>query len=99
MKLDAVPLSARTNNLALLTDLYQVTMAYGYWKSGTAEREAIFHLSFRNNPFRGGFSVACGLAQVIEFMQAFKFDENDLNYLAGMKGNDGHPLFETGFFD
>ena len=45
-------------SLALLTDLYQLTMAYGYWKLGTADKEAVFHLSFRKNPFAGGYSVA-----------------------------------------
>jgi len=41
-------------SLALLTDLYQLTMAYGYWKTGRADREAVFHLFFRKNPFQGG---------------------------------------------
>jgi len=36
-------------SLTLLTDLYQLTMAYGYWKHGIAEREAVFHLFFRNH--------------------------------------------------
>ncbi|EEF61874.1 nicotinate phosphoribosyltransferase [Pedosphaera parvula] len=99
MKLEHVPLSAAGNNLVLLTDLYQLTMAYSYWKTGNAEREAVFHLSFRNNPFHGGFSVACGLAQAAEFIKAFKFSEGDLSYLAEMRGNDDKPLFETAFFD
>ena len=43
---------------ALLTDLYQLTMAYGYWKSGRAEREAVFHLLFRKSPFQCGFTLA-----------------------------------------
>ena len=51
------------HSLALLTDLYQLTMAYGYWKLGRADREAVFHLSFRKNPFGGGYAVACGLAR------------------------------------
>jgi nicotinate phosphoribosyltransferase len=42
------------NSLALLTDLYQLTMAYGYWKTGMADREACFHLTFRKPPFAGG---------------------------------------------
>ena len=40
----------------MLTDLYQLTMAYGYWKSGRAEREAVFHLFFRKAPFNGGYA-------------------------------------------
>ena len=48
--------------LMLLTDLYQLTMAYGYWKTGTAEREAVYQLFFRANPFGGGYTIAAGLS-------------------------------------
>ena len=54
-------------SLALLTDLYQLTMAYGYWKTGVAEREGVFHLFFRKHPFQGGYTVAAGLEQVLDF--------------------------------
>src|SRR5881275_163999 len=66
---------------ALLTDLYQLTMAYGYWKSGRAEREAVFHLFFRNSPFQCGFTLTAGLAPTIEFLQAFQFTEDDRAFL------------------
>ena len=46
---------------ALLTDLYQLTMAYGYWKTDRVDQEAVFHLHFRKQPFAGGFTLACGL--------------------------------------
>jgi nicotinate phosphoribosyltransferase len=85
--------------LGLLTDLYQLTMAYGYWKSGTAEREAAFHLFFRKHPFHGGFTLACGLADAIEYLRQFRFADGDLDYLAGLKGRDGKPLFESAFLD
>ena len=42
------------SSLALLTDLYLLTMAYGYWKLGRSEQEAVFHLFFRKPPFAGG---------------------------------------------
>ena len=86
-------------SLALLTDLYQLTMAYGYWKSGVAGREAVFHLSFRQNPFGGGFAIACGLNSVIDFVNGFSFDVSDRAYLAELRGNDGKPLFEAEFLD
>jgi len=54
---------------ALLTDLYQLTMAYGYWKAGRAEDEAVFNLFFRKAPFGSGYTVACGLAPVIDFIE------------------------------
>src|SRR5438105_4858171 len=52
-----------TSSLALLTDLYQLTMTCAYWKAGTSENEAVFDLLFHEQPFEGGFSVACGLYQ------------------------------------
>lgn len=86
-------------SLALLTDLYQLTMAYGYWKTGGAERQAAFHLFFRNNPFDGGFGLTCGLQGVIDYLTGLCFDDGDIDYLAGLQGNDGAPLFEAGFLD
>ncbi len=87
------------NGRALLTDLYQLTMAYGYWKSSRAEREAVFHLFFRKAPFQSGFTIAAGLAMAIDFLKAFHFTEADLQFLASLTGNDGQPLFEAGFLE
>ena len=86
-------------SLALLTDLYQITMAYGYWKSGTTEKEAVFNLYFRKNPFQGGYAIACGLEYVIDYLESFQFDQSDLDYLAEIKGNDGNKLFDEGFLE
>ncbi|TWT95754.1 nicotinate phosphoribosyltransferase [Neorhodopirellula pilleata] len=86
-------------SLALLTDLYQLTMAYGYWKHGLTERESVFHLFFRNNPFQGGYSIACGLQTVMEYLENFRFDSEDLTYLSSLNGADGKPLFDAGFID
>lgn len=84
---------------ALLTDLYQLTMAYGYWKSGRADVRANFQLFFRKQPFGGGFSVACGLAPALEWIEKFSFDASDLEYLATLTGADEKPLFERAFLD
>ncbi len=86
-------------SLALLTDFYQLTMAYGYWKAGIAEKESVFHLFFRKNPFNGGFAIHCGLEYVIEFINNFRFTEEDVAYLATIQGNDGQPLFEATFLE
>ncbi len=86
-------------SLALLTDLYQLTMAYGYWKHGLTERESVFHLFFRNNPFQGGYSIACGLQTAIEYLENFRFDPDDLTYLASLNGADAKPLFDAQFID
>lgn len=85
--------------LALLTDLYQLTMAYGYWRTGRAEHEAVFHLFFRRTPFQGGYAIACGLAPVLEYLASLRFERDDLEYLASLAGNDGRPLFERAFVD
>ena len=84
---------------ALNTDLYEITMAYGYWKAGVSDHEAAFHVAFRKNPFAGEFTVACGLAQVVDLVREFQFDENEIEYLASQCGNDGKPLFDAGFLD
>lgn len=87
------------HSLSLLTDLYELTMAYGYWKLGMAEREAAFHLTFRRCPFGGQYAVACGLSYVVDFLSELKFTEDDRRYLGGLVGADGLPLFDRGFLD
>ena len=87
------------HSLALLTDLYQLTMAYGYWKLGRAEQESVFHLTFRKNPFNGGYAVACGLHDVVDLLSNLRFEREDLDYLATLKGNDRRPLFDAGFLE
>ncbi len=68
-------------SLALLTDLYQLTMVYGYWKAGIAERQAVFHLNFRKWPFKGGFALTAGLGTAVEFLENFHFSSSDLAYI------------------
>jgi len=87
------------SSLALLTDFYQLTMAYAYWKSGKAEQQAVFNLFFRKNPFQSGFTLAAGLDYVIDFCRNFHFDKDDLDYLSKMKNNDGTATFEPAFID
>jgi nicotinate phosphoribosyltransferase len=82
---------------ALLTDLYELTMACGYWQSGTADKCTAFHLSFRDSPFGSGFTVAAGLQPVIDYLENFRFSGSDLDYLAGVPGQDKQLLFERGF--
>lgn len=86
-------------SLSLLTDLYQLTMAYGYWQSKTDDKEAVFHLYFRKNPFQGGFTISCGLDYVIDYLENFKFSSDDIEYLSSLKGNDNEPLFKKEFLE
>jgi nicotinate phosphoribosyltransferase len=84
---------------ALTTDLYEVTMAYGYFKAEVTDHEAVFHVTFRENPFAGQFTVACGLATAIDFLRTFRFTDTEVDYLGSHPGNDGKPLFDSAFLD
>src|SRR3954470_14346001 len=92
----AYPTDLYATPLALLTDLYQLTMAFAAFKSGVADKPAAFHLTFRKNPFEGGFTVVCGLAAVIEYLERYRFTEDDLAYLRTLRGARG-PLFDEPF--
>jgi len=94
-----VPSQLYRPSLALLTDFYELTMAYAAWKSGLERKEACFTLSFRENPFAGGFSVAAGLEHAVDLVEHLRFDAGDLAFLAEQRGADGEPLFEGGFLD
>ena len=84
---------------ALTTDLYEVTMACGYFKAGVTDHQAVFHVTFRENPFAGQFTIACGLATAIDFLRTFRFTETEVDYLGSQRGNDGKPLFDSRFLD
>jgi nicotinate phosphoribosyltransferase len=85
------------SSLALLTDLYQLTMACGYWKAGHADREAVFHLTFRREPFGGGYAIAAGIAPAVEFLRRLQFTPDDLAYLATLRDGAGGGLFPSEF--
>ena len=92
-----LPLPQRYRGSALLTDLYQLTMAYGYWKTRVHEKEAVFHLFFRKAPFQSGYTIAAGLNDAIAWLRDLRFSDADLAYLAILTGNDGEALFDPEF--
>jgi nicotinate phosphoribosyltransferase len=81
----------------LQTDLYQLTMAAAYWQAGKAEQESVFHLFFRRLPFQGGYAIAGGLEAALEWLEAFRFRHEDLDYLATLRTKNGRPLFVDDF--
>jgi nicotinate phosphoribosyltransferase len=83
----------------LFTDLYQISMAYSSWKLHLLEKEAVFHLYFRKNPFNGGYTIACGHHYVADLLKSFQFTSHDTDYLRTLKGADGLPMFEESFFN
>lgn len=88
---------ASSTSLALLTDLYQLTMACAAFREGLSGQEAVFHLFFRRPPFQGGYTVAAGLEPALDFLRDFGFDGSDLAYLATLTGADGAALFPPEF--
>lgn len=84
-------------NTPLLTDLYQLTMAAAYHASGRAEQEAAFHLFFRTLPFKGGYAIAAGLGCAVEWLKGFRFEADDLAYLATLRDAENAPLFHPSF--
>ncbi len=88
-----------THRSALLTDLYQLTMANGYYDSGRYQEEAVFHLYFRRNPFGGAFALNCGLELAIDYLQNLTFPVEDIQYLGSLKASDGYPLFSESFLN
>ncbi len=70
-------------NLTMLCDFYELTMGNGYLASGMKDRITYFDLFFRNVPDGGGFAIAAGLEQVIDYIQDLHFNDEDIAYLRG----------------
>lgn len=81
----------------LATDLYQLTMAQGYWKNEIAEREAAFDMYFRRCPFNGAYALMAGLESLVGVLSKFQFASGDIGYLASLKDRASGPMFEERF--
>ncbi|XP_076946534.1 nicotinate phosphoribosyltransferase 2-like [Bidens hawaiensis] len=95
--LPAASIAGPTNPMVtpLLTDLYQFTMAYAYWKAGKHNERAVFDLYFRRNPFGGEYTVFAGLEECIRLIANFKCSEEEITFLRETLP----PTCEDGFFD
>ncbi len=71
-------------NLTLLTDLYELTMMQGYFKNKDQNETVIFDAFYRSNPCDGGFAIAAGLEQIIQYVKNLRFDDADISYLASL---------------
>ena len=80
-------------NLTMLTDLYELTMMYGYWKKGMGQNRAVFDMFYRATSETTAYAIAAGLEQVIEYVNNLHFDEENIAYLRSL------GLFEEGFLD
>jgi nicotinate phosphoribosyltransferase len=82
---------------ALLTDLYELTMAAAYLEQGKAADTATFDLYFRHSPFNGGYAIAAGLEDAIRAVMDVKFSDDDIQFLRAMKSSTGAPSFRGEF--
>ena len=81
-------------NLTMMTDLYQLTMMYGYYKKGKMDQIVVFDMFFRKqNSLESSYAIAAGLEQVIEYIENLNFTEEDISFLRSLN------LFDEGFFD
>ena len=72
-------------NLTMLTDFYEFTMANGFFVEGYRDKIAYFDMFFRKNPDNGGFAIMAGLEQLIEYFKNLKFEPEDIDYLRSKK--------------
>ncbi len=80
--------------LQLATDLYQMSMGNVYYNDGKQDEVAVFDVFIRNNPFGGGYTVAAGLEQVIDYVANLAFTDDDIALL-----HKNHPEFSQGYLD
>lgn len=71
-------------NLALLTDLYELTMMQGYYETGAYRKQVVFDLFYRTNPSGNGYAITAGLQQAIEYIDGLRFMEEEIAYLEGL---------------
>ena len=81
----------KQENFAMLCDFYEFTMSNGYFKNGFYEKNVYFDVFFRKVPDDGGFAIAAGLEQVIDYIREIHFEDEDIEYLRS-KG-----IFDEGF--
>ncbi len=81
------------SSITLMTDLYQLTMMQGYYLTGIYKRKVVFDVFYRSNPQGSGYSVACGLEQIIDYISNIKFTPEDISYLKSLN------IFESTFLE
>jgi nicotinate phosphoribosyltransferase len=85
--------------LALLTDLYELTMAQGYVRAGKKDVRGSFQLFFRRAPFGGTHAIVSGVERALDFAAALRFVDSDIAYLRTLRDSVGRPLFDEAFLD
>ncbi|MBQ8934413.1 MAG: nicotinate phosphoribosyltransferase [Lachnospiraceae bacterium] len=71
-------------NISMMMDLYELTMANGYFLQESTTTKVAFDVFYRKNPDQGGFSVFAGLEQIVEYLEGMHFTEEDIEYLRSL---------------
>ena len=71
-------------NLSMMMDLYEMTMANGYFLNHDKNQKVVFDVFYRNNPDKGGYAIFAGLEQVIEYIENLHFDDSDIEYFQSL---------------
>ena len=72
-------------NVSMMMDLYELTMAYGYFENGDTNTRVAFDVFYRRNPDQGGFAIFAGLQQIVEYVKGIHFEAEDIDYLRSLK--------------
>lgn len=89
----------RSTDVSMNTDLYELTMAQGLWENGKLGEQGCFTAFFREAPFGSMYAVMCGTAELGEFVENFRFTDEDIAYLAELEAPGGGALFKPGFLE
>lgn len=89
----------RSTDVSMNTDLYELTMAQGLWENGKLGEQGCFTAFFREAPFGSVYAVMCGTAELGEFVENFRFTDEDIAYLAELEAPGGGALFKPGFLE
>ena len=80
-----LPTTFNKRSIALLTDLYEITMANGYFEEGRKDTEVVFDVFYRQIPDQGGFAIFAGLEQIVEYIEQLHFSSEDVEYLRSLQ--------------
>ena len=90
---------SRPTDVAMLTDLYELTMAQGLWENGKQDEQGCFTAFYRNHPFESAYAVMCGSAELADLVENLRFTDEDIDYLAGLSAPAGGRMFNPAFLE
>lgn len=89
----------KPTDISLNTDLYELTMAQGFWETGMTDARGCFTVFFRDEPFNGGYAIACGTGQIADMIENFRYTPEDIEYLRGIQAPGGGAMFKPAFLE